>query len=434
MDPASITLADLEADPDPILAALRAEQPVAFVPALGMWLVTRWDDVAFVEAHPELFSAATEPSFLARALGPNMLTTDPPEHTRVQSMLRPPFQSGGRSGAFVTSELPALADSLLDALRLGGSDAVPAEGSDGALAVERSDAMPAGGSDGALPLGGSDAMATGRFDVVADYAQPLSAGSLAAVLGLGHHGHDRMWAWCQGVCADIANFGDDPDITAAGATTKAELGEAIAARIAEARRAIAAGEPDESAIARFVEAGATDDEIVNNVRLMISGGINEPADGLGLVTWVLLTRPDLRRLVDSEPARLRRLIEEVFRVISPVGTATRQATRDVEIGGVTIPAGDLVAGVLRSVNLDEAHWSDPTSIDLGRREGSHAAFALGAHRCLGEWLGRQEVRVGVERLLARFPDMELDGDVEIAGFEFRGPRSLVVRTGVSGAR
>lgn len=174
--------------------------------------------------------------------------------------------------------------------------------------------------------------------------------------------------------------------------------------------------------------GATPEEIVNNVRLMISGGINEPRDGIGLVIYTLLTRRDLRAEIDAEPAKLRRLIEEVFRVSSPVGTVTRQATQDLELAGVSIAEGDLVSGVLRSINLDESHWTNPTEIDLDRREGSHAAFALGAHRCLGEWLGRQEVRVGVERVLARFPDLRLtDGaDIEIRGFEFRGPHSLPV--------
>ena len=61
-----ITLEVLEADPDPVLAELRASDPVTWVPALDMWLVTRWDDVAHVDAHPEVFSAATDPSFLAQ--------------------------------------------------------------------------------------------------------------------------------------------------------------------------------------------------------------------------------------------------------------------------------------------------------------------------------------------------------------------------------
>src|SRR5690606_12688884 len=102
---ATFTLADLERDPDPILTRLRDEAPVAWVPSMDMWLVTRWDDVAYMDAHPELFSAATEPSFLARALGTNMLTLDPPAHTRVRDAMLPPFQPGGRSGQFVRDEL-----------------------------------------------------------------------------------------------------------------------------------------------------------------------------------------------------------------------------------------------------------------------------------------------------------------------------------------
>lgn len=381
-----ITLADLERDPDPILAQLRATDPVSWSEPMEMWLVTRWDDVAEIEAHPELFSAATDPSFLARALGPNMLTTDPPEHTRVQAMMQPPFRSGGRSGEFVRTELVPLADRIL----------------------QRID--PAG------------------FDVMRSYAQPLSAASLAIVLGLRDHdseadGFSTMWRWCEGLCADIANFENDPELTELGKRTKAELGEAIAARIATAG-------DDDSAISHFVRQGATHDEIVNNVRLMISGGINEPRDGIGLVAWVLLTRPDLRAEAEHDSARMRRLIEEVFRVYSPVGTIARQATRDLELAGVRIKAGDLLSGVLRSVNLCETRWSNPGEIDLDRREGEHAAFALGTHRCLGEWLGRQVVRVGVQRLLHKFPDLRLDPDheVELRGFEFRGPRCVNVLT------
>ncbi len=376
---AEITLADLEADPDRILARMRAAEPVCWVPSMDMWLVTRWEDVSFMEAHPELFSAATDPSFLARALGPNMLVMDPPAHTRLRDLMLPPFQSSGRSGAFVAGELAELADRIIDGI----------EGE--------------------------------TFDLMRVYAQPLAAGALAIVLGLDHHGFDRMWSWCEGLVTDIANFENDPEATAIGEAAKADLGEAIAERIATE----AGGD---SAIDWFVGAGATPAEIVNNVRLMISGGINEPRDGVGLVAWVLLSRPDLRAQVASDGRRLRRLVEEVFRVHSPVGTITRQATTDLVLAGVPIAAGDLVSGVLRSINLDEDQWTNPTEIDLDRREGPHAAFALGVHRCLGEWLGRQEVRIGVERLLSRFPSIALDRDhtVELRGFEFRGPREVWV--------
>ncbi|MBT5579606.1 MAG: cytochrome P450, partial [Acidimicrobiaceae bacterium] len=315
----SISLADLEREPAPILARLRTQEPVCWIPAMDMWLVTRWDDVAFMEEHPELFTAATEPSFLARTLGSNMLTCDPPVHTRLQEIMQPPFQPGGRSGEFVSNELTGIADRLLDAVD------------------------PAG------------------FDVMADYAQPLSAGTLATVLGLDSYGFDRMWDWCEGLCTDLANFEDDPDLAAIGKRTKADLGAVLAKRIAEAGN-------NGSAISWFVQNGATPEEIVNNVRLMISGGINEPRDGIGLVAWLLLSEPSLASAVDAEPTKMRRLIEEMFRVHSPVGTVTRQATQDLELAGVAIAKGDLVSGVLRSINLDESHWTNPDVIDLGRRE------------------------------------------------------------------
>jgi cytochrome P450 len=297
----------------------------------------------------------------------------------------PPFQPGGRSGEFVRDELEAYADRLLDA--------IPADG-----AVE----------------------------LMSAYAQLLAAGSLAIVLGLDAYGAERMWSWCEGLVTDIANFEDDPALAEVGRATKADLGAAIADRL----RTLTSDDP--CGIAEFVRAGAAPDEVVNNVRLMISGGINEPRDGIGLVLAVLLTRPDLREQIDADPKLLRRLIEEVFRLYSPVGTITRQATRAVNLAGTEIAEGDLVSGVLRSANLDERHWSKPTEIDLTRREGTHAAFALGAHRCLGEWLGRQEVRMGVERVLARWPGIQLDpahhpsDGVDLHGFEFRGPPSLHV--------
>lgn len=375
-----IDLAALEADPDPILADLRAHEPVAWVPAMDMWLVTRWDDVAHMEAHPEVFSAATDPSFLARALGPNMLTVDPPAHTRLKDALGPPFQSGSTAGRFAADDLAALADGLID-----------------------------------------DFAGDGATDVMSGYADALSAASLAAVLGLDGHGWEQVWAWCGGLCADIANFENDPALTANGDQARDELGVAIGARLDELRSAAA-----DTALGHYLGTDLTDDEIVNNVRLMISGGINEPRDGIGLVTWVLLTHPDALAEVRDDPRLWRRAVEETFRLHSPVGTITRQATRDVELAGAQVRAGQMVSGVLRSANLDEDHWTDPTRFDLHRREGGHAAFALGAHRCLGEWLGRQEVRVGTQRLFERLDDLRLapDQEITLTGFEFRGPAAL----------
>ncbi len=377
-----IDLEALERDPDPILADLRRHEPVCWVPALDMWLVTRWDDVAHVDAHPEDFTAATEPSFLARALGPNMLTVDPPAHTRLKQALAPPFTAGATAGRFAAEDLAALADDLID--RFAGR---------------------------------------GRTDVMSGYADAVAASSLAAVLGLDEVGWEQVWAWCAGVCADIANFENDPALTAEGDRAREELGAVLGDHLDRLRRRPDAGT---TALAHYVGTDLTDEEIVNNVRLMISGGINEPRDGIGLVAWVVLTQDGVREELAADPSLWRRAVEETFRLHSPVGTITRQATHDLELAGAAIRRGDLVAGVLRSANRDEGHWTDPDRFDLHRREGGHAAFALGAHRCLGEWLGRQEVRVATQRLFERLPDLALDPDHEVVltGFEFRGPTAL----------
>ncbi len=149
-----LALDELERDPDPVLRRLRDEEPVCWVPALDMWLVTRWDDVAHVDAHPEVFSAATDPSFLARALGRNMLTVDPPEHTRLKEPLQAPFLPGSTAGRFAAGDLARLADDLIDAFA-----------------------------------------AAGEADVMEGYADALSAASLATVLGIVDHGWAQVWAW-----------------------------------------------------------------------------------------------------------------------------------------------------------------------------------------------------------------------------------------------
>ena len=87
----------------------------------------------------------------------------------------------------------------------------------------------------------------------------------------------------------------------------------------------------------------------------------------------------------------------------------------------------MVAGCLSAANRDPQRWSQPDDFSLERREGAHLAFAVGEHRCLGEWLGRQQVRLAVYRLLDRFTHIELAQPVELYGFEFRGPLALHVR-------
>lgn len=382
IDPTAITLADLERDPNPILAELRSQRPVAHIPNMDMWLITRWEDVVFVCEHPELFSANTDPSWLRECLGENMLTLDGERHDHLADGMRPPF-AGSEAGRALRNSLPGMLDTLID-----------------------------------------DFEDEGTTDLMTSYAEPLANLTLLEALGLTTVTWQQLAGWCHGVITGISNFENDPGRAAIASTAHRELGEALDRQLEILRRT-----PDNRGLSHFLKAGFSRDEIVNNVRLMISGGINEPRDGVGLVMYVLLSDPAILAAVQSDRSLLRKVVEETFRYHTPVGTATRQTTQEVQLGGVTIPEGAIVAAVLSAANRDPARWTDPDLFNPDRGEGSHLAFSTGEHRCLGEALGRQQVRIGVERLLDRLPGLRLAGEVTLHGFEFRGPTSLEVAWG-----
>lgn len=363
----TITLAELERDPYPALARLRANEPVAYVADLDLWLITRWADVEHVHERPDLFTAATEPSWLNSVLGVNMLGRDGLEHRRLKGALQPTFTPSA-TGAWVTTRLPRICDELIDSFDPAGTDLMTA------------------------------------------YAEPIAVRALQDSLGWHNVGWQQIGEWTRGVCAGLANFGNDPALAAIAATANEESGESIRAGV----------------VPWLAHTGLSADEIVNNVRLCMSGGINEPRDGIALTTWALLTNPEALRDCQADDALWRPACEELFRWISPVATSTRQTTTSVPLGDATIPKGALVAAVLSSANRDERRWTDPDRYDVHRKEGPHLAFAAGAHVCLGAWLGRTTVRVAVQHLFHRLPHLELAGDVDVRGFEFRGPVRLEV--------
>ncbi|MCB1000929.1 MAG: cytochrome P450 [Acidimicrobiales bacterium] len=364
---ATITLADLELDPYPHLARLRTDEPVAFVPDLDMWLVTRWDDVQLVHDRPDLFTSATEPSWLNTVLGTNMLGSDGTEHRRLKDALQPSFTPTA-TGGWVTDVLPRICDELIGAFDPAGVDLMTA------------------------------------------YAEPIAVRALQDALGWDNATWQQIGEWTRGVCTGLANFANDPELAAVAAHANEASGTSIRERV----------------VPNLAHTGLAADEIVNNVRLCMSGGINEPRDGIALTVWTLLTHPDALAECRNDESLWRPACEELFRWISPVATSTRQATTDVEVAGTTIPAGALVAAVISSANRDERRWSHPDRFDLHRREGPHLAFSTGAHVCLGAWLGRSTVRVAVQHLFRRLPGLALSAPVEVRGFEFRGPLRLDV--------
>lgn len=161
---------------------------------------------------------------------------------------------------------------------------------------------------------------------------------------------------------------------------------------------------------------------------MILGGMQEPRDLIGMTLIALLSDPEAFESVQTDRGLLRIAVEESLRCFSPVGTLTRQTKRPVEIAGVQLPEGAMVAAVIASANRDERRFSDPDRFDLRRNSGPHLAFGIGPHFCIGAALARLEATIALNALLD-FPGLQLvpDKPPMVRGWEFRGPVSLPVR-------
>jgi cytochrome P450 len=382
-----ISVQQLEADPYPIYTRLRAEEPVCFVESVGLWLVTRWDDVQHVDKTPDVFTGETEPSTLNRTFGKNLLGSEGAYHDRIRSIIYPWFRVGA-IGDYPDSVITPTATELVDGL------------------VER-----------------------GACDLVSEFAEPLSARVLKRALGLGFVEEETLRRWFVELATGAANFEADPAKQQIADAASREVDAALAPVIDRLERA-----PDDTLLSSMVHTEVdgerlTREEIQSNLKVMIVGGLQATSDLIALSLYALLSHPEQLELVRADPALIDPAIEEAARWHSPVGTSTRQTTRATGIAGVELPKGALVAAVLASANRDERNWTDPERYDVLRKEGSHLAFATGPHLCMGARLARYETRVAWRVLLERLPRLRLEPDtrVEISGWEFRSPHELKVR-------
>ena len=381
-----ITLEELERDPYTIYARLRDEEPVSWVPAVQLWLVTRYEDVRTVDLSPELFTAATDPSTLNRTMGVNMLGSEGPDQQRIRRVVEPPFRPRDVEER-TQGMIPALANELIDGFE-----------------------------------------ARGECDLFREFADPMSVRSLRFMLGLDEVPWEDLLRWNEGLMPGLANFEADPVKQAPADEASAALGEVIGRVLDRVR-----DEPDGSVLSWMLHHdrdgdAMSRDEIVANTRLMLSGGLQEPRDLIALVVYALGSNPSQLEEVRTNRALIKAAVEETLRWAGPVGTSTRQTTEATELAGVELEEGALVGAVLSSANRDPRRFTDPDRFDVHRKEGAHLAFAVGTHFCLGAWFGRHLARVSLEILLDRLPGLRLDPErpPTLGGWEFRAPDSMWV--------
>ncbi|EWM13202.1 cytochrome P450 [Kutzneria sp. 744] len=371
---AEATIEQLTADPHPLLARLRAAEPVSWLPALNGWLVTRHDLALQVMKDAATFTVDDPRFSTAQVVGPSMLSLDADEHARHRTPFSRQFRPReieDRFGDFVRAECARLVDGFV---------------------------------------------ATGRAELRRALAGPLAVAVVADALGLDATDAKRVLAWYDAIVSTVAEIsaGHEPDPGGAqafgelrahieGSTAKPSL-------LADAARALALP------------------EVVSNAAVLMFGGIETTEGMIANLVLHLLTNPSQLDVVRADPARIPDAVEESLRMEPAAAVVDRYATRDVELAGASIARGDLVTVSLTAANRDPAVFDNPDEFDLGRPNLRHQlAFARGPHFCLGIDLARLETRVAVEAVLDRLPGLALTDPATPAGLVFRKPDGVHVR-------
>jgi len=365
-------------------ARLRAEDPVHRSIAMQAWVVTRYDDCLAILRDPERFSSdgrnaggqLGELIRQQRAESPlgqaqTLLTVDPPAHTRLRSIVTRAFTP--RRVEALRPRIEALAAELLDA--------APSEGG---------------------------------FELMSGLAQPLPVIVIAELLGVPASDRERFRHWSNDLAATTDVLNSEAVITQARQTTL-ELIDYFAGFI-EARRA----DPRDDLISALVAAQdderLTTEEILAFAILLLVAGNETTTNLIGNGTLALLDRPDVADRLRAAPEAIPTAIEEMLRHDSPVQAVVRIATADVEIGGTSIAAGDVLMLMLGAANRDPEHFEAPDDFSADREPNRHLSFGMGPHFCLGAPLARLEAAVVFEALLRRYRSIgRAEGKAERGG-------------------
>jgi cytochrome P450 len=382
-----------EGVPHAFFARKRREEPVFWhpekAPNSGFWAVTRFEDVVVVSKDWETYSSALghvgleelQPDELEARR--SMLETDPPKHSRLRRIVSPLFTP--RAVALYEGYARELARDTVDR----------ALGAPGGRTLE--------------------------LDALHEIAEPFPINVLVRILGCPPEDAPRLVSLGDRMIAntdpDYSDIVVDQEDTSAyrllpfRSPAALELFE-YGRELAERRRV----KPEDDLVTKLVHAEVDgerleDREFQNFFTLLVIAGNETTRQAIGHALLALVEHPDeLRRLREDPGLLSTTAVEEILRWATPVIQFRRTATRDVELGGAAIRAGDKVVMWYASANFDEAAFPEPLRFDVGRTPNDHASFGPGGpHHCLGAWLARMEIRILFEELLPRIESVELAG-------------------------
>lgn len=373
---ASLTLAELEAEPYAAFARLRAHEPVSWVPVLGGWIVTRRDLCVAVMRDATRFTVDDPHFSTARVVGPSMLSLDGDEHRRHRDPFARAFLGPDARDRFA-GEIAAEARRLVERL-------APA----GAAEIRR------------------------------ELAGPLAVNVVVRALQLIDALADTVRGWYDEIVAAVDRVSVGGEIGPAARDAVDDLGRSVTRTIDRGAGVLAA-----AADALAVR------EVASNAAVMMFGGI-ETAEGMTTSAfWHVLSAPGAVDALRADRSLAANAVEESLRLEPAASRVDRYATTEIELAGARIARGDLVIVSLTAANRDPAFFPDPDAFDVERVNArSHLTFAVGPHACVGIHLARLEALTALEMGLEHWPDLHLGaGAGPPSGLIFRKPRSLPVR-------
>ncbi len=347
---------DFYADPDERFAWMRAHAPVYWDDATGIWGIARYADVMAVSRDWETFCSG-EGSRPDSSV-PSMINMDPPQH-----VLRRRIISAGFTPRRVQDHEPYLRRKVRELL--------------GAVA------------------------ARGECDFVREIATPLPMYMIGELMGLPEADHATLLHW-----SDLFATGN--------AELAGEVRQAVIDYAEYIKRVIAArrGGDGEDLVSLAVNAVVdgerlSENDLIFETMLVLVGGDETTRHVISGGLAALLEHPDQLAKLRANPQLVPNAVEEMLRWVTPIQNMNRTATREVELAGQKIRAGDRLLLLYPSANRDERVFADPFAFDIERRPNDHVAFGgFGRHHCLGAQLARLELRVLFEELLAAWAHVE----------------------------
>ena len=349
-------------------------------PGRTMYHVTRWEDAERVLRDGKTFSSSINAEHIGQFMGELILAMDGQEHRAYRNLV---------AHAFRASQLEGWGDTVIRPTIDGFLDQIAPKGS---------------------------------ADLVRDITSRYPVRVICAIVGVPVDDSDQFHQW-----AELINGG--PMHPEEGMVASHAM-RAYLEPLVEARREHSQGDLLSDLVHAEVDgARLTDEKIYGFLRLLLPAGAETTFRVMGNALAVLLTNPDVMARVKADPALMPAFIEETLRWESSVTQVSRVATVDTEVAGCPIAAGSPVGVITGSANHDSARYESAEDFDLDRPAQNHLAFGTGQHQCLGMHLARLELRVGLDAILQRLPNLRLDPDAPapvIMGTAFRGPDALPV--------